>query len=386
MNGNIGHDNTTLTTTPAENSQKNQRLELIISRYNNEHPVVKTRSQKLTLAEPILAKNFNELSSEDQRAVLEKAQSIDYTNLEAILSFDTKHENPLSQVASAIIKKLSTSQVFFQNPAVTKLVTLLKKDYSVSCDSIPDFNNTNIFSAMRYSFYTRSMKKKFNKSIEGYKTLGLSIQAILVLLVNNYRELTENSKFYSKLFTVLSQSFREIEINLFSLRLLLKRASEDLSAQKSDTEKATYSRYVDLISRKIHTLETSAVITHQSIVQLSLLIRNNEAISETYNELINITIPLWKWQYAIAISTASQQHALNIHKAIRSISSKASTNTSSSAKGSMTKVHDEMVAAYTALEDLACIQHHMDETLLNISTLSEKTSTETTKSMQSLMG
>lgn len=181
----------------------------------------------------------------------------------------------------------------------------------------------------------------------------------------------------------------EFEYDSIALDLMISDAKETLEklTEKGELDltelnKArTLESAIDRMERRKMTIETIRVSVIQSVPELSVLMLGDEIICEKIDEVETLVIPMWTWQYAIAIGALKQKEALSIQKTIRGITSKLLTGNAKMLHDNMIAAQEELYATAVAVEDLLVVQQYIDDM---VTTVDEKKKEAAQKSVQSM--
>lgn len=372
----------------ADFPEKPTRLQELMSTYRKENnlPAVAPTATMQSKANPlanvkisseIKTKKFEDLSPEVQQKVLARIEGIDYTKSADIQNFGSTKESPMTKHAEIIISKYSASEVGELSDPMTDLVATLKSNNpkeivrKVSVD--PD-KELGFFSSFREMLSMRNAKKKMFKALAEHDTIKKNLKAIEVELEKQKMDLSKDVTTYQKMEDATKDQVLEFELDCIALYLMREDAQEKLDAlTKKDSldimelnDANALQAAIERIDRRIYTIQTIRVATIQSIPQLRVLVYGDEIICEKIDEVSSLVIPLWTWQYAIAIGALKQKEALSIQKTIRGITSKLLTGNAKMLHDNMIAAQNELYAAAVAIEDLAVVQEYIDDMVTKV--------------------
>ena len=110
-------------------------------------------------------------------------------------------------------------------------------------------------------------------------------------------------------------------------------------------------------------ISTVRISTIQIIEMLDVVIKGREMCHERNEEIINLIIPLWKWQYSTAIQISQQRETLNLRTAILVMMPKMMRGSSQQLKQNMVKTQEQITQTVSTLENLIEVQKYVGDVL-----------------------
>lgn len=368
--------------------QQPSRLQELMSTYKekNNIPTVTPAMQGQTKVNPLAnvkissevkTRKFEDLKPDFQQRVLARIDGVNYMSSADIQNFGSTKDSPMTRHAEIIISKYSASEIGELADPMTDLVATLKSNdpkeivRKVSID--PD-KEGGFFSNIKEMFALKSARKKMFKALAQHNTIMKNIKAIEVELEKQKMDLSKDVATYQEMEKATRDQIFEFELDCIALYLMREEAEQKLNtiAAKGTldvmelNDANTLQAAIDRLNRRIYTIQTIRIATIQSIPQLGVLVHGDEIICEKIDEVRSLVIPLWTWQYAIAVGAFKQKEALNIQKTIRSITSRLLTGNAKMMHDNMIAAQNELYAAAVAIEDLAIVQEYIDDMVTKV--------------------
>lgn len=379
---------------------KSSKLQELIAKYQSTHggsyvePQIGRRDQSLNVevSNELNTKKFEQLSPANQEKVLARIQGIDYMKSADIQEFGSAKDSAITKHAKVIISKYSAADVGELADPITDLVATLKSNNPkgiVSKVSKETGKERGFLSNLREMITLKNAKKKMYKTLAEMNSIERNIEEVEVELGKQQINLRKDVETYEQMGQATYVQVSDFELDCIALQLMLDDAQDKLkeltSKGKLDllemNDANMIKQAIDRIMRRMATIMSIRVSTVQTLPQISALISGDEIIYEKIDEIIRLVIPMWNWQYAIAVGALKQKEALSITKIIRSI-------TATLIKGNAKMLHDNIIAAqeemYTAavaIEDLAVVQEYIDDM---VSTVNGVRKDATQKTMESI--
>ncbi len=385
--------------------QQTSQLQELMSRFRAQNHLPATPAQVQTARPNPLAnvkvlnevrtKKFTDLSPENQQKVLARIDGIDYMKSGDIQTFGSSKQSPMTKHAEVIIGKYSASDAGELADPITDLVATLKSNNPkeiVKRVSVDPDKEWGFFSSFREMISMKNAKKRMFKALAEHDTIMKNIKAIEVELQKQQLSLRKDVAVYQEMGKATIDQVNDFELDCIALQLMKEDAESRLNALTSKgeldlmemSEANDLQSAIDRISRRMYTLQTVRVSTVQSIPQIGVLVYGDEIICEKIDEVSSLVIPLWTWQYAIAIGALKQKEALSIQKTIRGITSKLLTGNAKMLHDNMIAAQEELYAAAVAIEDLVVVQEYIDDMVTKVNESRREASQKCVEGMKTM--
>ena len=367
-------------------------------RQNNGIPERQDKSNPLAnvkVVKDVKTRDFNQLKENEKQKVLGMIDGIDYLSSVDIQTFGSAKASPMTKHAELIISKYSASDVQEISDPMTELVATLKSNNPreiVSKVSVDPNKEWGLFSSLREAMAMKNAKKKMFKALAEHDSILKNIQAIEVELKKQQIGLQKDIQVYENMGKETYTQISDFELDCIALDLMIEDAQTklDVLTAKNEldlmelNEANELKRAIDRMNRRKYTIQTVRVSTVQSVPQLAVLIYGDEIICEKIDEIESLVIPLWTWQYAIAVGAIKQQEALSIQKTIRGITSKLLTGNAKMLHDNMISAQEELYSAAVALEDLVTVQEYIGDMVTKVNEVRKEASKKCAEGMQKM--
>ena len=259
--------------------------------------------------------NFNNLSPEEQAAVLAFVDRIDITDSETVLKYGNAAQNKISQFSDRILEDVKTKDTGAISGMLSRLVTELK-------GFNPDEKKGGGFFGLfkKAASDLTQMKAKFDK-------IEVNITEIVKTLQEHQKQLVSDSQMLDGLYSENDQYYHELTLYIIAGELKLKKLrEEDLppllakaqeTADPADAQAANdFAQLIDRFEKRVHDLKLTRMVSVQMGPQIRLMQSNDNILAERIQSTIANTIPLWKSQMVIALGMKHAEDALHAQKAV----------------------------------------------------------------------
>lgn len=379
------------------------RLQSLMRKYRKDQSLPEENQDNTTGSNPLAnvrvkntvsTRTFDELPEGKQKVVLSRISEVDYMKATDIQTFASAKESPMTKNAEIIISKYTAEDAGNVAEPLTNLVATLKTGNPQEIvKKVSDDKYWGIFDSLREMLSLKKARKKMAIALAEHQSIMKNIQAVSVELERQKIDLQEDIKIYEKMGKATYVQIEDFELYCIALNLMIEDAKERLQVyldkgKKEDLylneldEANNLRNAIERMERKRYSIQTVRVSTLQTVPQLAILIRGNEIICEKIDEVQTLVIPMWTWQYAIAVAAIKQREALSIQKTIRGITSKLLTGNAQLLHDNMIAAQEELYAAAVAIEDLQTVQNYIDDMVTKVNEVRKQSSQKYTEGLK----
>lgn len=269
--------------------------------------------------EPVDAKddslNFDNLTPEEQAAVLAFVERIDIHNSETVLKYGNAAQTKISQFSDKILEDVKTKDTGAISDMLTNLVAELK---GFDVDEGKKGGFFGLFKKAGNSI--TQLRAKYDKVEENVVQIILSLQ-------NHQKQLISDCKMLDELYAQNEQYYHELTLYIIAGEIKLKKLREEelppmlakaqQTADPADAQAANdFSQLIERFEKRIHDLKLTRMVSVQMGPQIRLMQNNDNVLAERIQSTIANTIPLWKSQMVIAMGMQHAESALNAQKSV----------------------------------------------------------------------
>lgn len=269
--------------------------------------------------EPVDAKddslNFDNLTPEEQAAVLAFVERIDIHNSETVLKYGNAAQTKISQFSDKILEDVKTKDTGAISDMLTNLVAELK---GFDVDEGKKGGFLGLFKKAGNSI--TQLRAKYDKVEENVAQIILSLQ-------NHQKQLISDYKMLDELYAQNEQYYHELTLYIIAGEIKLKKLREEelppmlakaqQTADPADAQAANdFSQLIERFEKRIHDLKLTRMVSVQMGPQIRLMQNNDNVLAERIQSTIANTIPLWKSQMVIAMGMQHAESALNAQKSV----------------------------------------------------------------------
>ena len=259
--------------------------------------------------------NFDNLTPEEQAAVLAFVERIDIHNSETVLKYGNAAQTKISQFSDKILEDVKTKDTGAISDMLTNLVAELK---GFDVDEGKKGGFLGLFKKAGNSI--TQLRAKYDKVEENVAQIILSLQ-------NHQKQLISDCKMLDELYAQNEQYYHELTLYIIAGEIKLKKLREEelppmlakaqQTADPADAQAANdFSQLIERFEKRIHDLKLTRMVSVQMGPQIRLMQNNDNVLAERIQSTIANTIPLWKSQMVIAMGMQHAESALNAQKSV----------------------------------------------------------------------
>ena len=259
--------------------------------------------------------NFDNLSPEEQAAVLAFVDRIDIHNSETVLKYGNAAQTKISQFSDKILEDVKTKDTGAISDMLTKLVAELKGF------DVDEGKKGGLFGLFKKAGNNiTQLRAKYDKVEE-------NVAEIITTLQGHQKQLISDCKMLDELYAQNEQYYHELTLYIIAGELKLKKLREEelppllakaqQTADPADAQIANdFSQLIERFEKRIHDLKLTRMVSLQMGPQIRLMQNNDNVLAERIQSTVANTIPLWKSQMVIAMGMQHAESALNAQKAV----------------------------------------------------------------------
>jgi len=261
---------------------------------------------------------LEQLSQEDQKAVLDFAEKINIEDSNAVLTYGAAAQQHIADFSSNTLNKVRTKDMGEVGSMLSNLVVELK-----------GFNygeeEKKGFLGIRKKVVNRiaTIKAEYDKAEVNVDKISEALEGHQVVLLKDVAmmdKMYELNKNYFKELTmyILAGKKKLEECNNVTLPALRAKAQE--SGKPEDAQAANdYANMINRFEKKLYDLELTRTISVQMAPQIRLLQNNDSLMVEKIQTSLVNTIPLWKSQMVLALGLHHSQQAMEAQSEVTNL-------------------------------------------------------------------
>ena len=398
----------------ADFPQKTSRLEGLIAKYRKDTNIpapVQTNNPlaNVKVKPGVKIKTYESLRPEEQQKVMARVNGIDYTVSGDILNFGSARESAVTKHAEVIISKYSAHEMDELTEPMTDLVAMLKSNNPSaivknigSKKKADDDKQAGLVESVREFFAMKRAKEQMYKALAQRQSIIKNLQELKIEMEKRRLSLQQDIEVYEQMGRATFDQVDEFGLDCVALELMIEDAQTKLNrmmnadvidengnpAVEMDQSELYQAQNlqgaIERMQRREYAIKSVQASTVQTIPMQAAIIKGDEIICEKIDEILNLIIPMWSWQYAIAIGAIKQQEALNLTKTIRGVTSQLLTGNAKMLHDNMIAAQEELYTAAVAIEDLQVVQDYIEDMVTTVQAKAKEAGAKMAEGMKTM--
>ena len=327
--------------------------------------------------------NFDNLSPEEQAAVLAFVDRIDIHNSETVLKYGNAAQTKISQFSDKILEDVKTKDTGAISDMLTQLVAELKGF------DVDEGKKGGLFGLFKKAGSNiAQLRAKYDKVEE-------NVAQIIATLQGHQKQLISDCKILDELYAQNEQYYHELTLYIIAGELKLQRLREEelppllakaqQTADPADAQIANdFSQLIERFEKRIHDLKLTRMVSVQMSPQIRLVQNNDRLMAEKIQSTIVNTIPLWKSQMVLALGVAHSADAVRAQREVTDMTNELLRKNAEKLKMSTIETARESERGIVDMETLRQTNQSLISTLDEVVKIQEEGKTRRREAEQEL--
>ena len=327
--------------------------------------------------------NFDNLSPEEQAAVLAFVDRIDIHNSETVLKYGNAAQTKISQFSDKILEDVKTKDTGAISDMLTQLVAELKGF------DVDEGKKGGLFGLFKKAGSNiAQLRAKYDKVEE-------NVAQIIATLQGHQKQLISDCKMLDELYAQNEQYYHELTLYIIAGELKLQRLREEelppllakaqQTADPADAQIANdFSQLISRFEKRIHDLKLTRMVSVQMSPQIRLVQNNDRLMAEKIQSTIVNTIPLWKSQMVLALGVAHSADAVRAQREVTDMTNELLRKNAEKLKMSTIETARESERGIVDMETLRQTNQSLISTLDEVVKIQEEGKTRRREAEQEL--
>lgn len=166
------------------------------------------------------------------------------------------------------------------------------------------------------------MKAKKGELVQRYSTTNKQIDQLMVDVGNTQSTQQQRVREYDQMHEIVREERHELGIHIAAGRVRIDELQQQLVPLQGQEDPASRTRRTELdtalrlIDKRVSDLQVLQHVAEQTLPMIRLIQANAIQLIEKFSAVRDVTIPMWRNQFAIQLSLADQRNAVELANAI----------------------------------------------------------------------
>ena len=308
---------------------------------------------------------IDSLPKERQEQARSLAEQIDVTNGQSVMMYGSAAQQKLGEFSHSMLNHVQNQDTGENGDTLNDLMYRLNEANPEDLRAEDSNVFKKIFGRVKKSIYEMTAK---------YQKIGAQIDKISVKLDKEKAGLLNDNLMLEQLYTKNKDYFDALNIYIAAgelkidelLNTLIPEAVKKAETSTNQMDVQTVNdlnQFLDRLEKRTHDLKLARQMTIQQAPQIRLIQNTNQALAEKIQSSINMAIPLWKNQIAIALTLLRQKDAVTAQRQVSETTNDLMKKNSEMLKISSIETAKENERGIIDIETLQQTQNDLIETL-----------------------
>ena len=308
---------------------------------------------------------IDSLPKERQEQARSLAEQIDVTNAQSVMMYGSAAQQKLGEFSHSMLNHVQNQDTGEIGDTLNDLMYRLNEANPEDLRAEDSNVFKKIFGRVKKSIYEMTAK---------YQKIGAQIDKISVKLDKEKAGLLNDNLMLEQLYTKNKDYFDALNIYIAAgelkidelINTLIPEAVKKAETSTNQMDVQTVNdlnQFLDRLEKRTHDLKLARQMTIQQAPQIRLIQNTNQALAEKIQSSINMAIPLWKNQIAIALTLLRQKDAVTAQRQVSETTNDLMKKNSEMLKISSIETAKENERGIIDIETLQQTQNDLIETL-----------------------
>ena len=308
---------------------------------------------------------IDSLPKERQEQARALAEQIDVTNAQSVMMYGSAAQQKLGEFSHSMLNHVQNQDTGDIGDTLNDLMYRLNEANPEDLRAEDSNMFKKIFGRVKKSIYEMTAK---------YQKIGAQIDKISVKLDKEKAGLLNDNLMLEQLYNKNKDYFDALNIYIAAgevkiddlLNNLIPEAVKKAETSTNQMDVQTVNdlnQFLDRLEKRTHDLKLARQMTIQQAPQIRLIQNTNQALAEKIQSSINMAIPLWKNQIAIALTLLRQKDAVTAQRQVSETTNDLMKKNSEMLKISSIETAKENERGIIDIETLQKTQNDLIETL-----------------------
>jgi uncharacterized protein YaaN involved in tellurite resistance len=217
--------------------------------------------------------------------------------------------------------------------------------------------------------FLKGLVMNTKKIFQKYDTVSNNVNTIVTKLDKGRNSILKDNNMLESLFTQNVEFIYNLEELIVGGHIKLQEMEAELKEMEmnaenyEDYEIADKRDFINRLSKRLHDMEITRMVTLQSLPQIRLVQNNNVTMAEKVQSSINTTIPIWKNQLTLAVTLMRQQKMAEIQNKVTETTNTLLTKNAEMLKTNSVDIAKQNERAVVDIETLRKVQDNLLQTI-----------------------
>ena len=349
-------------------------------------PVAADTSARAKLQEKMMT-----LCDSDKRQIEQLKRGINSDNFGSIQEFAKSTINITNSVVDNVLKAAKSSSMDDIGGGINNILMTAKK---IDASQLVSASNSNTLTRFLPWFF-----RSKERIVAQFSSLGEQIEKYSKEISDSLKASDTSIKTLEDMRVTCLKQYHQLDVVILTGRARAEELREEYEAEKIELnasdendsvdalriqELSKKEQFIDTLEKKVSNLEQMQQVVYLQIPQLSIMVKNAVDTRNEFQQIIDMTIPLWKGQFTQALLQEQQKRSSDLVKVTKDFTNNMLKKTAEDLKMTSIQIAEQGSRGLIDKSTLEHVQSNLIATVQGVIAVHNKAKDERLQISQSI--
>lgn len=341
------------------------------------------KSEATTVARRKLTEKMESLSESDKRQLEQIKKSIQPGNFASVQDYAKSTINITNQVVDNVLKAANSGALDSIGGDINNILMTAKK---IDASQLVSASKSNNVLTRFFPFFFRTKER----IVAQFTSLGDQIGKYAEEITKSLKVSEKSVQTLEEMKVACIKQYQQLEYLILAGRARAEELREEYDSDKAKMsaipqdeidalqlqELQRKEQFIDTLDKKVSNLEQAQQVVYLQIPQLTIMIKNGVDTRTEFQQIIDMTIPLWKQQFTQALIQEQQKRSSDLVKATKDFTNNMLMKSADDLKVTTLQIAEQGSRGLIDRNTLEHVQTQLIDTFNGVADIHRKTKEE----------
>jgi len=341
------------------------------------------KSEATTVARRKLSEKMESLSESDKRQLEQIKKSIQPGNFASVQDYAKSTINITNQVVDNVLKAANSGALDSIGGDINNILMTAKK---IDASQLVSASKSNNVLTRFFPFFFRTKER----IVAQFTSLGDQIGKYAEEITKSLKVSEKSVQTLEEMKVACIKQYQQLEYLILAGRARAEELREEYDSDKAKMsaipqdeidalqlqELQRKEQFIDTLDKKVSNLEQAQQVVYLQIPQLTIMIKNGVDTRTEFQQIIDMTIPLWKQQFTQALIQEQQKRSSDLVKATKDFTNNMLMKSADDLKVTTLQIAEQGSRGLIDRNTLEHVQTQLIDTFNGVADIHRKTKEE----------
>lgn len=341
------------------------------------------KTEATTVARRKLTEKMESLSESDKRQLEQIKKSIQPGNFASVQDYAKSTINITNQVIDNVLKAANSGALDSIGGDINNILMTAKK---IDASQLVSASKSNNVLTRFFPFFFRTKER----IVAQFTSLGDQIGKYAEEITKSLKVSEKSVQTLEEMKIACIKQYQQLEYLILAGRARAEELREEYESDKAKMtaipqdeidalqlqELQRKEQFIDTLDKKVSNLEQAQQVVYLQIPQLTIMIKNGVDTRTEFQQIIDMTIPLWKQQFTQALIQEQQKRSSDLVKATKDFTNNMLMKSADDLKVTTLQIAEQGSRGLIDRNTLEHVQTQLIDTFNGVADIHRKTKEE----------